>query len=116
MESPLLGTHKQVPPVVERAACFFPLRALPGRGYKSSPARAREEKSRRQRAEHATGIMGSQQDGDATAGEVVYLHGVLEATVFEAEHLRNAVHGRIMQVNLAERTHLADLHAGLASL
>lgn len=104
MESPLLGTHKQVPPVVERAACFFPLRALPGRGYKSSPARAREEKqSRRQRAEHATGIMGSQQDGDATAGEVVYLHGVLEATVFDAEHLRNAVHGRIMQVNLAER-------------
>ncbi|ONM21861.1 phospholipase D8 [Zea mays] len=41
--------------------------------------------------------MGSQQDGDATAGEVVYLHGVLEATVFDAEHLRNAVHGRIMQ-------------------
>jgi len=47
--------------------------------------------------------MGSQQEGDATAAiadadEVVYLHGVLEATVFEAEHLHNAIHGRIMEV------------------
>jgi phospholipase D1/2 len=47
--------------------------------------------------------MGSQLEGDATAAiaadEVVYLHGVLEATVFEAEHLHNAIHGRIMEVN-----------------
>jgi phospholipase D1/2 len=46
--------------------------------------------------------MGSQLEGDATAAiaadEVVYLHGVLEATVFEAEHLHNAIHGRIMEV------------------
>jgi len=43
--------------------------------------------------------MGSQVEGDAVAAdEVVYLHGVLEATVFEAEHLHNAIHGRIMEV------------------
>ncbi|CAD6219250.1 unnamed protein product [Miscanthus lutarioriparius] len=42
--------------------------------------------------------MGSQVEGDAVAAdEVVYLHGVLEATVFEAEHLHNAIHGRIME-------------------
>ncbi|KAJ1289710.1 hypothetical protein BS78_02G185300 [Paspalum vaginatum] len=43
--------------------------------------------------------MGSQEEGQATfaADEVVYLHGVLEATVFEAEHLHNAIHGRIME-------------------
>ncbi|KAK3133350.1 hypothetical protein QOZ80_6AG0535410 [Eleusine coracana subsp. coracana] len=40
--------------------------------------------------------MGSEQE-DATAGDVVYLHGVLEVTVFEAEHLHNAIHGRIME-------------------
>ena len=45
--------------------------------------------------------MGSQEEGGAAAAaadEVVYLHGVLEVTVFEAEHLHNAIHGRIMEV------------------
>ncbi|CAN6195969.1 unnamed protein product [Urochloa humidicola] len=36
------------------------------------------------------------QEGDAAA-EVLYLHGILEVTVFEAEHLHNAIHGRIME-------------------
>jgi len=41
----------------------------------------------------------TRKEGDAVAAaEVVYLHGVLEATVFEAEHLHNAIHGRIMEV------------------
>jgi phospholipase D1/2 len=45
--------------------------------------------------------MGSQQEDAALAapGDVVYLHGVLELTVFEAEHLHNAIHGRIMEVS-----------------
>jgi hypothetical protein len=38
-------------------------------------------------------------DGHAAATDVVYLHGVLEATVFEADHLHNAIHGRIIKVN-----------------
>lgn len=46
--------------------------------------------------------MGSK-DGHAATGiaddaDVVYLHGVLEATVFEAHHLHSAIHGRIMEV------------------
>ncbi|XP_062199434.1 phospholipase D alpha 1-like [Phragmites australis] len=43
--------------------------------------------------------MGSQEEaaGVAAAADVFYLHGVLEATVFEAEHLHNAIHGRIME-------------------
>jgi phospholipase D1/2 len=46
--------------------------------------------------------MGSK-DGQAAVADadvdVVYLHGVLEATVFEADHLHNAIHARIMKVN-----------------
>ena len=45
--------------------------------------------------------MGPKEEGGAAAAaadEVVYLHGVLEVTVFEAEHLHNAIHGRIMEV------------------
>jgi hypothetical protein len=47
------------------------------------------------------GSMGSQQEDAAVAapGDVVYLHGVLELTVFEAEHLHNAIHGRVMEVS-----------------
>ncbi|KAM0866858.1 hypothetical protein ACQ4PT_042370 [Festuca glaucescens] len=44
--------------------------------------------------------MGSSKDGHAAAAtdaDVVYLHGVLEATVFEADHLHNAIHGRIIK-------------------
>jgi hypothetical protein len=44
--------------------------------------------------------MGSQEEGGGgAAAEVIYLHGILEVTVFEAEHLHNAIHGRIMEVN-----------------
>ncbi|KAL6655573.1 hypothetical protein ACP70R_006399 [Stipagrostis hirtigluma subsp. patula] len=41
--------------------------------------------------------MGSQVGDAAAAADVVYLHGVLEATVFEAEHLHSAIYGRIME-------------------
>ncbi|RCV11706.1 hypothetical protein SETIT_2G207900v2 [Setaria italica] len=41
--------------------------------------------------------MGSQEEGGGAAAEVIYLHGILEVTVFEAEHLHNAIHGRIME-------------------
>lgn len=37
------------------------------------------------------------QEGDA-GDAVVYLHGVIEVTVFEADHLHNAIHGQIMKV------------------
>jgi hypothetical protein len=45
--------------------------------------------------------MGSSKDRHAAAtdADVVYLHGVLEVTVFEADHLHNAIHGRIIKVN-----------------
>ncbi|KAG2635092.1 hypothetical protein PVAP13_2NG336012 [Panicum virgatum] len=39
--------------------------------------------------------MGPKEEGGAA--EVVYLYGILEVTVFEAEHLHNAIHGRIME-------------------
>ncbi|CAN6210736.1 unnamed protein product [Urochloa humidicola] len=41
--------------------------------------------------------MGSQEEGGAAAE--IYLHGILEVTVFEAEHLHNAVHGWIMEAS-----------------
>uniref|UniRef100_A0A0D9XDU2 Phospholipase D n=1 Tax=Leersia perrieri TaxID=77586 RepID=A0A0D9XDU2_9ORYZ len=41
--------------------------------------------------------MGSREAGGCGGGTVVYLHGVLELTVFEADELHNAIHARIMK-------------------
>lgn len=46
--------------------------------------------------------MGSKDGHPATsavAADAVYLHGVLEVTVFEADHLHNAIHGQIIKVS-----------------
>jgi hypothetical protein len=87
---------------------FLPFGALPSRkdGYKSPAARGKTKQAKAATGRSSTPGMGSQQDEGGAAAEVVYLHGVLEVTVFEAEHLHNAIYGRIMEVNLTERTAL----------
>lgn len=79
--------------------CFFPLRLCQvGKTAIKTQTHTGGEGGN----EPSTPGMGSQEE-DAAAAEVVYLHGILEVTVFEAEHLHNAIHGRIMEVNLTER-------------
>ncbi|TVU03984.1 hypothetical protein EJB05_50465, partial [Eragrostis curvula] len=72
---------------------FLPFETLPSwtHAIKAQPHDGRGDGN-----ETSTPGMGCQQE-DAALGDVVYLHGVLELTVFEAEHLHNAFHGRIME-------------------